>query len=65
MVLHEGGVADTKVWFPNWFLILSVKKAWRQLLDGRDRSDFWVPGEKKRDIGKEQGLFSQALEGET
>jgi hypothetical protein len=46
-------------------LIVSVKKAWRQLLDGRDRSDFWVPGEKKRDIGKEQGLFSQALEGET
>ena len=60
MVLHEGGVADTKVWFPNWFLILSIKKAWRQLLDGRYRWDLWVPIGKGRCREREE-LFGQAL----
>jgi hypothetical protein len=43
---------------------VSIKKVWSQLLDRRDRWDFWVPGEGKRDSGKERGLFGQALEGE-
>ena len=43
-----GGDADSKVWFPNWFLIWSIKKARSQLLGRRYRWDFWVPGEKGR-----------------
>jgi hypothetical protein len=60
-VLHkqsvEGG-ADTKVWFPNWFLILSIEKSWSQLLDRRDRWDFRVPGGKGRHR-KREGAFQQ------
>lgn len=46
-------------------MIVSIKKTGSQLLNGRDRSDFLVPGERNRDAGKEGGgLFRQALEGE-
>jgi hypothetical protein len=41
-----GGDADIKVWFPNWFLIWSIKEAGSQLLGRRDRWGFWVPGGK-------------------
>jgi hypothetical protein len=53
-----GGGANTKVWFPNWFWIWSVKEAEtrRQWLGGRDKWDFQVPG-GKGDAGKEKGLF--------
>jgi hypothetical protein len=44
-------------------LIWSIKEARNQLLGGRNRWDFQVPGGKK-DAGKEKGLFGQALEGE-
>lgn len=41
-----GGGADTKVRFPDWFLILSIEKAGSQLLGRRYRWDFRVPGGK-------------------
>jgi hypothetical protein len=41
---------------------VSIKKAWSQLLEGRDRWNFQVPGEGKRDAGKRRGFYSHALE---
>jgi hypothetical protein len=37
-------------------LDLSVKKAMGQLLGGRDRRDFQVPGEKREPHGREREL---------
>ena len=53
-----GGDTDSNVWFPNWFLIWSIKEAVSQLLGGRDRWDFQVP-EGKRDAGKERGFSAR------
>lgn len=41
-----GGGADTKVLFPDWFVILSIEEAGSQLLGRRYRWDFRVPGGK-------------------
>jgi hypothetical protein len=43
-----GEGTDTKDWFPNWFLIWSIKEVGCQLLGRRDRWDFWIPGGKVR-----------------
>ena len=45
-------------------LDLSVKKAWGQLLDGRYRQDFWVPGGKGRHKEGERVFFCYGLEEE-
>jgi len=60
---NVGGGADTRVWFPNWFVIWSIKEAGSQLLGGRNRWNFLVPG-GKGDTGKEKGPYGQALEQE-
>lgn len=36
-LLNVEGGADTKVWFPNWSLMWSIKKARSQLLGRKDR----------------------------
>lgn len=54
-----GGGTDSKPWFPNWFLIWSIKEAGSQLLGGRDRWDFQVSGGKGDK--KREGDFSARL----
>jgi hypothetical protein len=57
----EGG-ADSKVWFPNWFLIWSIKEP----IAGQ-KGQVGLPGAwKKRRLREREGafFFGQVLEGE-
>lgn len=58
----EGGGADAKVLFPNWYLICQYRKPGANW-GGRHRQDFWVPGGKGRCREGERS-FCHALEGE-
>lgn len=60
----EGSGSAAKVLLPKLVLDLSVKKARGQLLGGRYKQDFWVPGEKGRCKEGERGAFCYALEEE-
>ena len=57
----EGGGSDAKVLFSQLVLDLSVKKAKGQLLGGRYRWDFQVPGGKGRCQEGEGDYFSALL----
>ena len=46
-----GGGADTKIWFPNWFLILSIKKLIAGYR-GKKRWNFWITGGREGDSGR-------------
>ena len=52
--LHCRGRSDVKVLLPKLVLDLSVKKAVGQLLGGRYRQDFQVPGGKAGNTRKEK-----------
>lgn len=56
-----GGGADVKIWFPNWVLIWSIKKARANCLGEGKMVGFLGPGRKRKDAGKERA-FQQVLE---
>lgn len=56
-----GGGVDTKIWFPNCFLTISLKIAEVTCWVKRKRWDFWVPGEREGDSGKNRD-FDQTVE---
>ena len=59
---NVGGGADTKVWFSDWFMILSTKKAESQLMSRRYRWDFRVLRGKGR-CREREGAFLSCLGG--
>ena len=54
LLRYEGDSDSAKVPFPSWFLICQLRQLGNQLLGGRYRQDFWVPGGKGDSRKKER-----------